>query len=158
LFYDYLSLYKRTVSWLAADQANSHISLGPRITDAGRPYKYSVRESEIIMKKLRRILMAVLFAIFSANAIALTVEQLEQGITEALSFSTANSAMAVYVSGYVTGSANYAQSIGLLCLDGKKTSTLELLRQVKAYIESHPEQKVDGAQLLINRSLTGEKC
>jgi hypothetical protein len=113
---------------------------------------------ESSMKKFIRIFLAAFFSSISVNAIALTVQKLEQGVNEALNFSTANSVLAVYVSGYVTGSANYAQSIGLLGVEGKKTSTLDLLRQVKAYIQAHPGERPDGAQLLINRALTGEKC
>jgi hypothetical protein len=83
---------------------------------------------------------------------ALTSDELEKGVLEALNFSTANSALAIYVSGYVTGSVNSALSVGLACVDKDKASTLDLLRQVGKYIELNPSEKADGAQLLINRA------
>ena len=111
------------------------------------------------MKKFRANLVLVyLSAFFSVNAMALTVAELEQGLNDALNFSAANSAMAIYVNGYVTGSANFAQTIGLLCVDGNKTSSLDLLRKVKEYIRKNPEVRSEGAQLIINRALVGEKC
>lgn len=98
------------------------------------------------MKKFRANLVLVyLSAFFSVNAMALTVAELEQGLNDGLNFSAANSAMAIYVNGYVTGSANFAQTIGLLCVDGNKTSSLDLLRKVKEYIRKNPEVRSEGA-------------
>jgi hypothetical protein len=108
---------------------------------------------EVKVKNCGLLFITALLALASQTAIALTIEELEQGLGDALNFTTANTAIAIYVNGYITGSANYAQSIGTLCVDGKSTSSLDLMREVRLYIQENPEEKDDGAQLIINRAL-----
>jgi hypothetical protein len=126
---------------------------------AGLLARHAGRERVTVTDRVvTKAMIAGIFVICSSNAIALTVEELEAGVSEALGFSTANSTLAIYVSGYVTGSVNSALSVGLACVDKNKASTLDLLRKVREYIQSHPAEKADGAQLIINRTFFSAKC
>lgn len=112
-----------------------------------------------MMRIVGKFVLSGILGLSTLSASALTVEELEQGITEALDSQTSGSPLAIYVNGYITGSVNFAQSIGLVCVDGKLTTSLDLMRQIRNYLQANPSERNDGAQLIINRAMIhGHKC
>lgn len=91
------------------------------------------------------------------NCFALTIDELTRGLDQALA-GNASSRLAVYVTGYIHGSAEYGRTLGLVCFESGKRSAHDELRAVRRYIDTNPAEWPDGVQLLINRALMQPEC
>jgi hypothetical protein len=96
--------------------------------------------------------------IVAQNCFALTVDELKRGLDQARASKVSTTALATYVTGYVHGSAEYGRTLGLVCDESGLRSTEDELLAVLTYVDAHPEEWPDGAQLLINRALMSPKC
>ncbi len=89
---------------------------------------------------------------------ALTVDQLKEGLTQALASGVLDTTLGTYVTGYVHGSAEFGRTLGLVCDEASLHSTEDELRAVQRYIREHSDEWGDGAQLLVNRALLSPHC
>lgn len=107
----------------------------------------------------RKIKVALLLSLTTTQqCFALSVDDLQRGLDQAITNGTSTTELATYVTGYVHGSAEYGRALGLVCDEAGLRSTANELRAVRKYINDNPDQWPDGAQLLINRALTSPKC
>nr|WP_144835318.1 hypothetical protein [Cupriavidus gilardii] len=106
----------------------------------------------------KKIVLGLAFALMvMQNCFALTIDELTRGLDQALA-GNASSRLAVYVTGYIHGSAEYGRTLGLVCPESGKHSAHDELRAVRRYIDTYPEERPDGVQLLINRALMQPDC
>jgi hypothetical protein len=110
------------------------------------------------MQKRKKFALFVASLIVSYPCFALSVDELKRGLDQALSKGASATELSTYVIGYVHGGAEYGRTLGLVCAKAGLVSTTDELRVVRTYLNDHPEEWPDGAQLLINRALISPKC
>lgn len=103
--------------------------------------------------------LVVLAALLSSEQVhALTVDQLNQGVAQALASGVHDTTLGTYVTGYVHGAAEFGRTLGLVCDEANLRSIEDELRAVQKYVRDHSDEWGDGAQLLVNRALLSPHC